>query len=100
MVAGVAAVIAALLSATNAALSLFENFHFPALARITLIRSRAVLPATVAAPFTAASAAIKYSSLNLAILNGRVLVAFGWPRPVPLSVRYSPIFHKLGYTIL
>src|SRR5678815_1693284 len=96
IVAGVAAVTAALLSATNAALFLLENFHLPARARITLTRSLAVLPATVVAPFTAASAAIKYSSENLAILKGRVRGAFGWPSPPALSVRYSPIFQRLG----
>ena len=77
IVAGVAATTAALLSATYAALSLFEKLHLPARARITLISSRAVLPAFGVAPFAAASAAMKKSSENLAILNGRVLGTFG-----------------------
>src|SRR5688500_14577872 len=100
IVAGVAAIIAALLSATNAALFLFENLHLPARARTTFINSLALLSATGVAPFTTASAAMKYNSENLAILNGRVLVALGWPNPVPLSVRYTPIFQRLGKTIL
>src|SRR5690349_12932953 len=100
MVAGVASIIAALLSATLATLAALLHFHFPARALITFIRSLALLPATVVAPFTAASAAIKYNSENFTILKGRVEAALGCPNPVPLSVRYGPSFHRPGYTSL
>src|SRR4051812_46335524 len=99
IVAGVAATIAALLSATKAALFLFEKLHLPARALMTLINSLALLPATGVAPFTAASAATKYSSENFAILNGRVLATLGSPSPT-LSVRYTPIFQSPGNTTL
>ena len=62
---GVFAVSSALKSALYFSCSLFLNSHLAARARITLIRSRADLPALAVAPFTWASAAMKYSSENL-----------------------------------
>src|SRR5512138_3335150 len=100
MIAGVAAIMAALLSTTFATLLALSKLHFPARARITFIRSFAVLPACVVAPITAASAAIKYSSENFAITNGRVDAALGCPSPPALSVRYVLSFQVPGYVTL
>src|SRR5450759_2091840 len=107
MVAGVTAIIAALLSSTLATFPLLDQYHFPARARRTLINPLAVpsfayvpVTACVVAPFTAASAAIKNNSENLAIGNGRVVPAFCPPNPVPLSVLYGPSFQSPGYASL